>query len=125
MTVEGPGEMFQIIRDALDTTRLIKQEIFLPMSESKANSFKDQTQIQKLIANFNLQKVKEVSQLLKITHAQASRIFDTYLLFLIDSSDDSMITAYKGYYRRKLALQNQKKLIKNTPKKHIEFYGEM
>ena len=125
MTVEGPGEMFQVVRDALDTFRLIKSGVFLPAGESSANSFNDQTQIQRLVGQFNLEKAQEVSQKLKITVSQASRIFDLYLLYLTNNSDDKMLTAFKGYYKRKLARQNQKKLIVKTPKKHIEFLGEM
>lgn len=117
--------MFQIVRDALDTSRLIKSGIFLPVEEAKANSFTTQQQVQKLSGQFNKNKVLEVSQKLKITHAQASRIFDTLLLFLVNSSDYNLMTAFKGYFRRKLTEINQKKLIQKAPKKHIEFYGEM
>jgi hypothetical protein len=99
MTVEGPGELFQIVRDTLDTKRLIQSEIFFPAEEGKANSYTTSAQIQKLIGQFNLQKVLEVSQKLKITHAQASRIFDTLLLYLVNTSDHSLMTAFKGYFR--------------------------
>lgn len=125
ITVEGPGESFQIIRDALDTARLIKSEILIKSDIAKADSFTSQIQVQQLTSQFNLENIELVSDQLKITHAQASRIFDILLLYLIDDEDHNMMTAFKGYYKRKLNDQNSKKLIQKTPKKHIEFYGKI
>jgi hypothetical protein len=44
MTVEGPGDMFQIVRDALDTARLLDSEMFMPATDAKANSVTTSTQ---------------------------------------------------------------------------------
>lgn len=125
ITVEGSGELFQVVRDALDTQRLIKSNLFTIEGEIKPRILRDQTKAQQLISQFSVEKVLETSQKLKLTPAQASRVFDTLLLYLIDDKDQSMMTLYKGYYRRKLTEINAKKLIKKQVKKYIEFEGQI
>lgn len=125
ITVEGSGELFQVVRDALDTQRLIKSNLFKIEGDAKARSLNDQAKAQQLISQFSVEKVLETSEKLKLTPAQASRIFDTLLLYLIDDKDQNMMTLYKGYYRRKLTEINAKKLIKKQVKKYIEFEGQL
>lgn len=125
ITVEGSGDSFQIIRDALDTQRLVESKLLAIGGDTKPCSLKDQTKLQQVIAQFNTAKLLEISEKLKLTPAQASRIFDTLLLYLIDDKDQGLMTLYKGYYRRKLGEINAKKLIKKHARKHIEFEGEI
>ena len=73
----------------------------------------------------NVEKVLETSEKLKLTPAQASRVFDTLLLYLINDKDQNMMTLFKGYYRRKLTEINAKKLLKKQTTKYIEFEGHM
>ena len=46
ITVEGSGELFQVVRDALDTQRLISSNLFKIEGEAKARSLNDQTKAQ-------------------------------------------------------------------------------
>jgi hypothetical protein len=50
MTIEGPGEAFQVVRDVLDTSRLINSGLLTIETDARSNVFNDQIQVQKLVA---------------------------------------------------------------------------
>jgi len=126
MTVEGPSQNFQIIRDIKDTLLILNDsEFFSTWKSFFQKKLEKSSEISTLTKKFNHELLQDISKNLKLREKQVSRIFDILLLLTLKVDDHMMKTAYGGYLRRKLEKLTLQIFVTQSKTKHLEFEGEM
>jgi hypothetical protein len=125
MTVEGPSPEFQILRDVKDTLLVIQSNYFEDWKDLFKKKLEKSSEVSIQSKKFTMELLAQISPALKIRKKQVSRVFDLLLLLTINLTDHMMMTAYKGYLRRKTEKLSTAAFLTEIKKKHIEFMGEV
>lgn len=125
ITVEGPGDEFQVVRNAIDLQDILEAGFFPEIQQLIGTRLDSGRRVFELSRKLTTEVIEVINHKLKLTKSQVSNCFDILLLMLIDynNKENMVYAAYFDYLKKKTRRLNSKDLFTKVNKKFFETFG--